>query len=237
VAKNKEGFVDPEIASIAANTLARKVEEIQSGEVSKAVILATSSITQNAIQKRAAKTVEGLNNGQSLTDVIIGLERIRIKGVETKTSASMSKVLGKKVEFKVNKVAGGGRRSNKTVRSLYVLDPDIDISVTIDGEQMVMEKLAQEVIPNAVLKKDRKVLEVLAHVGPAVGELLVGGHTLTDLVVPVATAAVMGKGSPEELAQEAVAGCLLATGGLPGSLHRAEDVARLAMQFYKFVAG
>ncbi len=165
--------------------------------------------------------------------MIMALERIRIKRVETKASASMSKALGKKAELKVNKVAGGGRRSGKTVKSLYVLDPDVDISVTIDGEEMVMEKLAQEVIPNAVLKKDRKILEILAHVGPAVGELLVGGHTLIDLVVPVATAAVMGKGSPDELARDAVARCSLATGGLPGSAQRAGEVARLAMQFYK----
>jgi hypothetical protein len=173
-----------------------------------------------------------MNNGRTLTEVIISLEKNRVKKVETRESAKLSEMLGKKIDIKINKIAGGARRSGKKGKSFYVLDPDIEVTITIDGEEIVMEKMAHEVIPDAVLNRNQKILQVLPLVAPAVGELLVGGHTLIDLVVPVATAAVLGRGLPEELAKEATARGSLATGGLPGGAMRATEVARLALHFY-----
>ncbi len=81
------------------------------------------------------------------------------------------------------------------------------------------------------MEKNEILLQVIPLVAPAVGELLVSGHSLIDLVVPVATAAVLGVGAPEELAKEAASPGTLATGGLPGGAARAAEVARLAVQF------
>ena len=66
-----------------------------------------------------------------------------------------------------------------------------------------LKKFLHEVVPNAVVEKNEILLQVIPLVAPAVGELLVPGHSLIDLVVPVATAAVLGVGAPEELAKEA----------------------------------
>jgi len=159
------------------------------------------------------------------------LEQERTARVEACTSAIMSRNSGKTVEIKIDKLAGGARRSGKPGKLFYVLDPDVDVSVRVDGQQFVLKKFLHEVVPNAVLENDRTLLQVIPLAAPAVGELLVSGHSLIDLVVPVATAAVLGVGSPEELAQQAASPGTLATGGLPGGAARAAEVARLAVQF------
>lgn len=56
---------------------------------------------------------------------------------------------------------------------------------------------------------------------------------MIDLVVPVATAALLGKGSPEELAKEAVGRGSLATGGMPRTEEKASEVARIALEFQR----
>jgi len=233
IAKNKKGFVDPEFACIEANTVARKVEELKSGDVSQAVLLATNGVTRMAIEKRSRKTIEEMGKGKSLTDVIMSLEEERLRKLEQNASAMMSENLAKKIEIKVNKFTGGARRAGKAGKLFYVLDPDIDVSITIDGEKIVLENFAHEVIPKAVLNKDKKLLDIMPILSLPIGELMVSGHTLIDLVVPVATAAVLGKGSPEELGKEGAKRGSLATGGLPGGAKRATEVARLAMQYYK----
>ena len=234
VAKNKEGFLDPEIAAVVVNTVVRKVEELRSGPVSKAVLLATNGVTRRAIEKRVRKTVEEMRKGKSLTDVIRSLEEERQRRVEDRASAMMTQALGKKVEIRVTKLAGGARRSGKPGKLFYVLDPDIDVTVTVDGETFAMEKFAHEFIPKAVLAKDKKTLDLITVATLPVGELLVAGHTLLDLIVPTAAAAVLGKGSPEELGAEAAARGSLATGGLPGGKERATETAQLAMEYYRF---
>lgn len=229
IAMNKQKFMDPVFAHIEANTVARKVEEIRCGNVSKAVILATSCITRKAIVDRVQETIRGLNNGKKLTDIIRLYEERRIETVQKASSIMMSKNLNKKIEIKIDKITGGARRSGKPGKKYYVLDPDIDISLKIDGEKFVLNGLAHKIIPNAVLTKDKKTLELLPIVTPPILELLSAGHTLIDLVVPTATAAVLGKGSPEELAEEAVARGSIATGGMPRCKEKALETSHLAL--------
>lgn len=233
VAKNKKGFFDPELASVEVNTVVRKAEELRSGPVTEAVLLATSTVTRKAIADRVRKTCEEMEKGKSLTDVIKALENGRIKRVEDNASGMMSQALGKKVKIKTTRIEGGGRRAGNTAKKFFALDPDVDVTVTVDGKKTVMEGFCHKVIPDAVLNKKKELLDLLPVVAPAVGELLVTGHSLVDLVVPVATAAVLGKGSPEDLAQESVSRYSMATGGLPGGAERAAEVARLALHVYK----
>jgi hypothetical protein len=233
IAENKKGFFDSEYASIEANTVARMVNQLRAGEVSDALLMATNQVVERAIEERVHKTIDGINTGKSLSDVISQLEQERTAKIEAQTSAVASKNLGKPVEIKIDKLAGGARRSGKPGRLFYVLDPDVDVSVRIDGEELVLKKFLHEVVPNAVLEKNDDLLQVIPLVAPTVGELLVSGHSLVDLVVPVATAAVLGVGSPEELAKEAASPGSLATGGLPGGADRAAEVARIAVSFHK----
>lgn len=234
IAENKLGFIDPEYASIEANTVARMVHLLRPGEVSDAVLLATGPVVDQAIEERVRKTTEWMGAGKNITEVIMALEDERLSKVEKNASEMMSKVLGKAVEIKVGKLAGGARRAGRPGKLFYVLDPDVDVSVIIDGEKFVLEKFLHEAVPNAVFEKNEKLVKtVIPTVAPAVGELLVNGHTLIDLIVPVATAAVLGAGSPQELAKEAASRGSLATGGLPGGAERAAEVASLAVGFRK----
>ncbi|MEK6671997.1 MAG: hypothetical protein AABY42_00785 [Nitrospirota bacterium] len=236
IEKNKHGFFDPELASMEANTIARKVEELRGGPVSRAVILATTAVTKRAIAERVKVTYEGLDKGKTLTEIIISLEEKRIRKVEENVSAIMSKNLNKKIEIRITKITGGARRQGKISKKYFALDPNVDVEVRIDGKETILKNFCHEVIPDAVLNKKQDILQLLPIVSPAVGELLVTGHTLVDLVVPVATAVVLGKGSPEDLSEEAVSRHSMATGGLPGVGDRAAEVARLAVQFYKEVS-
>ena len=231
VAQNKLGFFDPEYASIEANTVARMVKQLNHGEVSEAVLSATGPVVEKAIEDRVEKTIKGITDGKSITDIIESFERARTDRIETSVSAMMSKSMGKRVEIKINKLAGGARRGGKAGKKFYVLDADVDVSVNIDGRGYVFERFLHEAIPNAVLHQNDELLQVIPIVAPAVGELLVSGHTLIDLVVPVAAAAVLKAGTPEALAKEAAARGSLATGGLPGGAERAAEVARLALAF------
>ncbi len=237
IEKNKQGFLDPELASMEVNTIVRKVEQLRGGPVSRAVILATDVVTRRAIAERVKVTYEGMSKGKSLTNVIISLEEKRIKKVQGNASAMMSKNTGKKIEITIDRIEGGARRSGRISKQYYALDPAVDVTVVVDGKKTVLKNFCHEVIPDAVFNKKKELLDLLPLAAPAVGELLVTGHTLVDLVVPVATAAVIGKGSPEELAQESVSRYSLATGGLPGGAERAAEVAHLALHFYKQIAG
>jgi hypothetical protein len=233
IARNKQNFMDPVYAHIAANTVARKVEEVRGGNVSKAVLLATSCVTRKAIVERVQETINALDNGKKLTDVIQSFEEKRIETVQRASSGMMSKNLDRKIEIKIDKITGGARRSGKPGKKYYVLDPDIDVSLKIDGEEIVLNGLAHKIIPNAVLMKDKKMSELLPIVTPPVLELLTTGHTLIDLIVPTATAAVLGKGSPEELAEEAVARGSIATGGMPRCKEKALETSHLALACYE----
>jgi hypothetical protein len=233
IEKNKHGFFDPELAAMEVNTIARKVEELQAGPVSRAVILATTAVTRKAIAERVRITVEGIRKGKTLTEIVMSLEEKRIGKVEANASAMMSKNLNKKIEIKITKITGGARRQGKISMQYFALDPNVDVLVKVDGKETVLKNFCHEVIPDAVLNKKEDILQLLPIVSPAVGELLVTGHTLVDLVVPVATAVLQGKGSPEDLSEEAVSRYSMATGGLPGGAQRAAEVARLAVQFYR----
>lgn len=230
IAENKKGFFDPEYASIEANTVARMVHQLRPGEVSDAVLMATNPVVERGIEERVRRTVDEIRSGKSLGEVISLLEQERTARVEECTSAIASRNSGKKVEIKIDKLAGGARRSGKPGKLFYVLDPDVDVTVRVDGKQFIMKKFLHEVVPKAVQERDEALLQVIPLVAPAVGELLVSGHSLIDLIVPVATAAALGVGSPEDLAKEAAAPGTLATGGLPGGAARAAEVARLTLQ-------
>ena len=232
IRKNKEGFFDPEMACIEANTVARKVESLESGRVSKAVILATEQQTHRAIDRRTRLTCEGLRQGRKLREIVESLAQERVRRVERRGSELMSKNLGKTVEIRIHKLGGGARRASPVAKRIWVLDPDVDLTVTINGEETVIHAFTSEFLPQAILKNDAKKLEVVAAVAPVVGELLVSGHTLIDVEVPAAVAALLGGCTPEEAAKEAVSAGWVITGGLPGCEQKARQVATMALDFF-----
>jgi len=130
-------------------------------------------------------------------------------------------------------MTGGARRSGKLGLKYFVLDADLDVTVTIDGKRTEICGFAHKFVPEAITNRDREKIELLPIVGLTVGELLVTGHTLVDIHVPAAVAALMGVLSPEEAAKEAAQFGKI-TCGIPGCEEKAAEVARLAIEFYNF---
>jgi hypothetical protein len=232
IRKNKETFFDPEMAALEANTVARKVEGLKQGPVSGALLLGTIDRTQKAIESRVQTCYETLRGGGSLEGVIQELERSRIRRVETRASEIMSRNFGKKVEIKISGIRGGGRRSGKLGKKVWVLDPEVDVVVSIDGKRIEMKSFCCEFVPQAVLAKEADQLEAIAMAAPVVGELLISGHTLIDLLVPAAVAALLGVLTPAGAAKEAARLGWILSGGLPGCEEKTSQVVQLALRFY-----
>jgi hypothetical protein len=221
------------MASIEANTVARTVEGMRKGPVSGALRLATEKRTQGAIEARVKKTYEALRQGGRLGEVVESLVRERIDKVEIRGSEMMSRNFGKRIEVKILKLEGGGRRPSGQVKKIWVLDPAVDVAVRIDGEEILMKSFVDDFIPQAILKKDAKKLETIAMVAPLVGELLISGHTLVDLEVPAAVAVLLGIHSIEEVAREAAQFGATISGGLPGCEQKIRQAVQLSLDFYR----
>lgn len=232
IRQNKETFLDPEMAALEANTVARKMEEIQSGPVSKALVQGTEGRTLKAIEARVHLTQEILGQGGTIADVLKTLEKNRIQTVQTRAAEMLSKSLGQEVKIQISNLTGGGRRSGNLGRKIWVLDPDADVTVWLDGEEIEMRSFCTRTVPEAVLQKDAKKIELVAMAAPAVGELLISGHTLLDLQAPAAVAAILGQ-SPGEASKEAARSGVLLSGGLPGCEARTRKVAQWAVEFFK----
>ena len=113
----------PETASIEANTVARMVNQLRPGEVSDVLLMATNPVVERAIEERVHRTIDEIHSGKSLADVISLLEQERTARVEARTSAMVSKNSGKNIEIKIDKLAGGARRSGKPGKLFYVSRP------------------------------------------------------------------------------------------------------------------
>lgn len=236
VRRNKGEFIDPETAFVAANTLVRKAEELRRGPVTNAIIQATADETRKAIKKRAEKSYQYIRNGKSLSEIVRELERERILIVEKRTGEIMGEKIGKKVKIKITKIQGGARRPGEIAKRFYVFDADIDVALDINGEIINLVGFAHKVIPNAVLNKDENLLKVIPIVAPAVGELLVSGHTLMNLIVPATAAVAMGRISPEEAAKEALQGAII-SGGLPGIEEKIKEAAEITLDYLNKTKG
>ena len=232
IRENKETFFDPEMAALEANTVARKMEGLKPGPVSGALFLGTKDRTQKAIESRVQRCYEILDSGENLNAVFQELEQDRLHRVESRASEIMSRNFGKRVEIKISAIRGSGRRAGKLGKKIWVLDPEVDVTVKVDGKTIEMKSFCCDFIPQAVLRKEAAQLEAIAMAAPAVGELLISGHTLIDLEVPAAVATLMGKLSPEAAAKEAARLGWILSGGLPGCEEKALQVARLAQSFF-----
>ncbi|WP_424357522.1 hypothetical protein [Methanocella sp. MCL-LM] len=225
-------WLEPEYAKIATNTIARKAEQVQRGPVTKAMILATDGARAKAVYSRAEYTYEQLKAGKSLQEVVRALDDEKVRGVEEACSAVFSGMMGKKITVKVTEYKGCGRRkANGFLQKYCGFDTDASVEATVDGQKIVLERLSQKVIPEAVLGKNKELLGAIPLAAVPVTELQLSGHTIVNIIVPAAVAAAMGKLTPKEAAKEAVAGAYVSS-AIPGGMQRAEEVAKRAARIY-----
>lgn len=227
--KNKF-WLEPEIAKISTNTIARKSEQVQRGPVTKAMILATEGALGKGVYERAKFTYECLKEGMDVEDVVRKLDDEKLNEVETACEAMFSEMLGKEVKIDITKYQGCGRRKPTEFLKRYCgFDTGIDIEITIDGEKVIFEGLSDKVIPDAVLNKKKEILELLPLASVPAVELQLCGHTIINIIVPAAVAGAMNIDNPENIAKSAVKGSYVSS-AIPGGKPRAKEVASRSLK-------
>jgi hypothetical protein len=228
---NKEKFLDPETAMIAANTMARKAHGFYPGPVTEAIIKATEKVTHDAIERRVQQSYELLKTGHSISDVVKVFEDTRKKTVEDSASAMFSGMLGKDVKIKIKKMEAGARLP-PNLNEYYGFDLNADVEVTIDKQVMLLRGLSHNIIPDIVIRGNKEYAGVLPLAAIPVIELMMSAHTIVNITVPCAVACAMKLADPESAASEAEKAAYI-TAAIPGTRSRARKVGELALQMMK----
>jgi len=226
----KNEWLDPEIAAVALNTIARKTEQVRRGPVTKTMILGTEGVRSAAIFRKANQAYSALKAGKSLDEVVreIDLERKGI--VETRAAAMLGAMTGHDVKIEIKKLVGGARREHPFTKSYYGFDTDADVDVTVDGTKFELRGLGHKVIPDAVFNDKKELLEILPFAAIPIDELQLSGHTIINITVPAAVAAAMKVLEPKEAAKLAEKGAKAGTAAIPGGREKALEVAKLAVR-------
>ena len=114
---------------IAANTMARKAHGFFPGSVTEVIIRATEG-DADAVERRVQQSMELLQNGHSISEVVKGFEDTRKKTVEDSASAIFTGRLGKDVQIRVERMEPGARLPIG-INEYYGFDLNADVEVTI----------------------------------------------------------------------------------------------------------
>ncbi|RLJ06026.1 MAG: hypothetical protein DRP16_05560 [Candidatus Aenigmatarchaeota archaeon] len=230
-------FIDPEMAICALNTIARKAEEVRRGLVTKTWLLASEAIRDRAIYRRSVKVYEMLKAGKSLEEAAKALDEERKAYVEKRGSAILSAFTGKKIELKFTELRPQARRKDPFTKKYWGFDSYISYDVTIDGKKYHIENLSAKAVPDYILEgkgMDDPNYGLALFAGAVLAqELQYIGHTIINITIPAAVAAIMGM-DPKEAAKKAEKGAYL-TRAIPGGKANALEVAKLAKKIYEML--
>lgn len=227
-------FIDPEMALCALNTITRKAEEVKRGPVTRACMLASEDVRDRAIYRRAVKAYEMLKEGKDVEEVARALDEERKAYVEKRGSAILSAFTGKKIEFKFTELRPQARRTDGFTKKFWGFDSYISYDVTIDGKTYHIENLSAKAVVEYALEgkgRDDPDYGTALFAGAVLGqELQYIGHTIINVTVPAAVAAILGM-DENEAAKKAENGAYL-TRAIPGARNNAKEVAKLAKLIY-----
>ncbi len=231
-------FIDPEMALCALNTITRKAEEVKRGPITRACMLASEDVRDKAIYRRAAKAYEMIKDGKDVEEVARTLDDERKAYVEKRGSAILSAFTGKKIELKFTELKPQARRTDGFTKKFWGFDSYISYDVTIDGKTYHIENLsAKAVVEFAIEGKNRDDPDysIALFAGAVLAqELQYIGHTIINITIPAAVAAILGM-DENEAAKKAENGAYL-TRAIPGGKNNAKEVARLAKMIYNRLA-
>lgn len=220
--------VDPEITQFAVNTVGRKAEQTRRGPVTNLVIRATDPERTRVLLDCATKAHDLLTSGLTLHETVHALEMERKVRVEQGASALVSRMLGKEVSFDLKKIAP--RHHKKGMRgNWWVFDMDVDLDVVVEGKTTSLVGLAHNCIPQAVLEGNQEMAAVVGLACFPVAELAFSPHTIVNITIPAAMAAVLGIQSPDTAARIAEEAAFI-TAAIPGAREKAVLVAERAME-------
>lgn len=233
----KNEWLDPEIAAVALNTIARKTEQVRRGPITRTMILGTEGVRSAAIYRRAQKTYEDIKAGKSLEEVVRELDLQRKKTVESRAATMLGAMTGHELKIEITKLVGGARRDFKFTKAYYGFDTDADVKLTVDGQVFELKGLGQKVIPDAIFNDKKDLLEIIPLAAIPVSEMQLSGHSIINITVPAAVAAAMKVLEPGEAAKLAEKGGKTCSAAIPGARDKALDVAKLAVKIMEAMKG
>ncbi len=228
-------FIDPEMALCALNTIARKAEEVKRGPITRACMLASEDVRDRAIYRRAAKAYEMMKEGKDVEEVAKALDDERKAYVEERGSAILSAFTGKKIELRFTELRPQARRTDGFTKKFWGFDSYISYDISIDDKKYHIENLSAKAVPEFAIEgkgRDDPDYATALFAGAVLAqELQYIGHTIINITVPAAVAAILGN-DVDEAAKKAEKGAYL-TRAIPGGRNNAKEVARLAKMIYE----
>lgn len=219
---------DPEVALSSINIICRKANTLHSGPVTNMLIEATDPARAKGIHRRVIRTMEGIEAGKSLEEIVRELDEERITTVCANAGTIFSSMLNTPVSLRVDKIAGAARRTTKLAAKYWSFDADIDMEVNVGGNAFVMKGLAHEILPKLCRCEDYEELRSVIPLAAAVmDELSLNACSNLNIVIPAATAAAMGMYDYKEAAGIAEQAAFLSR-SIPGGKMHASAVGRIA---------
>ena len=228
---------NPEVALICINTVCRKANELHSGPVTKMLIDATEPARANAIHKRALYTLEELEKGTSLEDIVKTLDDKKIRTTEKYASAIFTRDSGESIEVNVRKIAPAARRTSKLAKKYWSFDPLVDVTVKRGDETVDLNGFSHDIIPK-VAKGNSEYEDVrwaMPYAAAVINELSLNGCSILNIVVPAAVASAMKLYEPKEAAG-IVEGAAYLSRAIPGGKMAATKVGKLALDIINYNA-
>ena len=219
--------VDVGMAHFALNTMARKAEQVRRGPVTDILLRATEPGKTRQLSETVELTREMFEGGSTIEEVVDALEKRRLATVNRGSSRLLSGATGKDVSVEVTKIAPRGNKVGSRAR-WWVFDMDVDVTLTVDGVRHDLPGLAHDAVPKATLGQAPELVRVVGLACFPVSELCLSAHTIINVTIPAAMAAVMGIASPAEAAERAERAAFI-TAAFPGALVRATEAAERAV--------
>jgi len=229
------GTFDPEAALICLNTISRKSLELRGGPVSETLIAASEPARANAIYRRAETAYEMLLEGAPVDVISKNFDDARVATVTQGAGKFFSEMTGSDVKINVKKIANGARRTSKLAQKYLAFDPLMDIEVEIDGSKFVLDNFIHDLIPKMAKGERQDVAHAAPYAAAVACELTLAGSNIINVIIPAATAAAMGKLTPDEAAKQSESGAYV-TAGIPGSKAAATKTAQTAVSIMEYMS-
>lgn len=223
----------PEIGLLCINIVARKAHELHRGPVTDLLIDASEPARAHALHRRAEYSYDQLAAGASLADIVAHFDWERVEESSQGASAIFSAMTGQDIKIVVTKIGPAARRTNKLAQKYWSFDADIDITVTVDGREFVMEGFAHKVIPGFMHGEYQEFADVIPLAGAVGADLALIDCSTLNIVIPAAVQAAMGKAAPLEAAGDAEMAAPVSR-GIPGCKAAARRVAELAVNIMEY---
>jgi hypothetical protein len=225
--------LEPEVALLSINTIARKANELYRGPITDLLIEATEPARAKAMYWRAEYAYDQLVAGASLESVAVHFDNEQIAAVENHAGAFFSAMTGETVTVKTRRLEGGARRTSKLAQKYWSFDPLVDVTVTMGDKVAVMDGFIHDIIPRVVKGECQDVAWAVPFAAAVYDELTLKACSSLNVIIPAAVAVALELYDAKEAADIVEKAANLSR-AIPGGKAAAIAVGRLASSIVKY---